>query len=295
MSKTIKDITSTQTVLNDDDYFELQENAGTSKKTLWSTIRNTIALFVGAGTTTFKQDSYVMLDNDGYSRIEVDTTAGAVAITLPLMANNTGREITIAFVKNDASADVITISPHATDANKLSNDGLASIILPKVGDFVTLKQSDNSGFWEITNERITSQMTLDTYAGYGNVNNNKIPYFTNVTENVGNCHTLTSNNNTTGCVITINRSGKYSLGIQWYGPTNSANAGISKNSSQLTASYFSINLSDRVFGSSMTTTAVIDVSVTKYFIKGDVLRFHTDGNTPAITTLVQGFITYLGN
>jgi len=82
--KTIKDISATQTALNDDDYFELQENAGTSKKTLWSTIRDTIALFVGAGTTAYKQATYVMLDNDGYSRIEVDTTAGAVSITLPL-------------------------------------------------------------------------------------------------------------------------------------------------------------------------------------------------------------------
>ncbi len=53
MSKTIKDISSTQTVLNNDDYFELQENAGTSKKVQWSTMT--------AGTLSFVGESLIML------------------------------------------------------------------------------------------------------------------------------------------------------------------------------------------------------------------------------------------
>ena len=53
MSVTIKDIATTQATLNNDDYFELQENAGTSKKVMWSTM--------SAGTLTFVGESLIML------------------------------------------------------------------------------------------------------------------------------------------------------------------------------------------------------------------------------------------
>jgi hypothetical protein len=164
MSVTIKDITTTQTVLNADDYFELQENAGTSKKTMWSTIRDTLASFIGAGSTVYKEASYAILDADGYGRIEVNTTAGAVTITLPLMANNIGRIIEIAFVKNDASLDVVTISPHATDANKLSTSGLASMTLLIPGQSVKFKQSSNSGYWEVMSQGVATYGGAPIYA-----------------------------------------------------------------------------------------------------------------------------------
>ena len=274
MSVTIKDITATQTVLNADDYFELQENAGTSKKTMWSTIRDTLASFIGAGSTVYKQASYAILDGDGYGRIEVDTTAGAVAITLPLMANNIGREITIAFVKNDASADVVTISPHATDSNKLSNDGLASIILPKVGNYISFVQSSNSGFWEITAESITSQQRFRGYAGYGNASNNKIPYFTTVVENMGNMFTLTSNDNVTGIVFTINRSGKYSGDTTW-AVTANCDFGFSLNSANLTTNIDS--LTEVICAGGCSTNSGHTGFSGIYFKKGDVIRLHTDG------------------
>ena len=281
MSKTIKDITATQTTLNADDYFELQENAGTSKKTMWSTFKSNLETYfdtlyykTGANLTVYKQASYSILDNDNYGRVEVDTTAGAVTITLPLMANNIGRKITIAFVKNDASADVVTVSPHATDANKLSNDGLASIILPKVGNYVSLVQSSNSGFWEITAESITSQQRFRGYAGYGNASNNKIPYFTTVVENMGNMFTLTSNDNVTGIVFTINRSGKYSGDTTWALAAN-CDFGFSLNSANLTTNIDS--LTEVICAGGCSTNSGHTGFSGIYFKKGDVLRLHTDG------------------
>jgi len=274
MSVTIKDITATQTVLNADDYFELQENAGTSKKTMWSTIRDNIASFIGASSTVYKEASYAILDGDGYGRIEVNTTAGAATITLPLMANNIGRKITIAFVKNDASADVVTISPHATDSNKLSNDGLASIILPKVGNYISFVQSSNSGFWEITAESITSQQRFRGYAGYGNASNNKIPYFTTVVENMGNMFTLTSNDNVTGIVFTINRSGKYSGDTTW-AVTANCDFGFSLNSANLTTNIDS--LTEVICAGGCSTNSGHTGFSGIYFKKGDVIRLHTDG------------------
>lgn len=134
----------------------------TVKRTLLNTIRSWI--MTAPSSTVYKQATYAILDNDGFTRIEVDTTAGAVTITLPLMANNIGRRIEIAFVKNDASLDVVTISPHATDANKLSTSGLASMTLLRPGQSLTFQQSSNSGFWEVVNENPATYTSAPAYA-----------------------------------------------------------------------------------------------------------------------------------
>jgi len=44
-SKLISQITGTQTTFNDTDYFELEEAAGTSKKTVWSTIKSNLKTY----------------------------------------------------------------------------------------------------------------------------------------------------------------------------------------------------------------------------------------------------------
>jgi hypothetical protein len=44
-SKLISQITATQTTINDTDYFELEEAAGTSKKTVWSTIKSMLKTY----------------------------------------------------------------------------------------------------------------------------------------------------------------------------------------------------------------------------------------------------------
>jgi hypothetical protein len=44
-SKLISQITATQTAINDTDYFELEEAAGTSKKTVWSTMKSVLKTY----------------------------------------------------------------------------------------------------------------------------------------------------------------------------------------------------------------------------------------------------------
>jgi len=269
----------------------------TVKRTLLNTIR---AWILATPTSTgYKQASYVGLDNDGYGRIEFDTTAGAVSYTLPLMANNARRRIEIAFVKADASADVVTISPHATDANKLSNDLLASIILAKVGDFLVVQESVNSGCWEVVNERITSQLRLNTYAGYGSTDN-KIMRFTNVVENFGNMfsenHVSGYNGNADGLEITINRSGKYSFTFN-SGDISGVLRGISLNSSELTTAFATININTKIATSysSSSSAAEPPTTIMIYLTSGSVVRPHTDGSGPS--TVARSFFTctYLGN
>jgi len=263
---------------------------------------NTLKLWLASFgvTTVYKQASYAILDNDGYQRIEVDTTAGAVSITLPLMANNRGRRIEIAFVKNDASSDVVTISPHATDANKISNDLLGSMILAKVGDFLIVQESVNSGCWEVVNERITSQLRLNTYAGYGSTDT-KIMRFTNVIENVGNMfsenHVSGYSGNAKGLEITINRSGRYSFSFLCDASSAPAYYGISLNSNQLTTAIGSITATDILTVQYiLSSDGIKSCSFSSYYFKkGDVVRFHTSGLAVTSAARCTASASYIGN
>lgn len=248
----------------------------------------------GTVSTVYKEATYAILDADGYARIECNTTDGAVTITLPLMANNLGRRIEIALVNNDASADVVTVSPHATDANKLSRDLLATIILSKLGDYIVVQQSSNSGCWEIVDEKITSQLWLNTYAGYGDTDK-KIPYFSTVVENVGNTHTLTTNNSTNGAVVTINKSGRYGIALVFGGDVSTRAGGISLNATgELSTTILSVTAAKIIAISSVYASSIDMMSVQIYLKKGDVIRPHTEGVAPTRTTDCKLILTYLG-
>jgi len=140
----------------------------TVKKMATNTIRDYIKdytlTYIEGFNVKYTDEDYTILDGDEYDRIEVDTTTSAVTITLPLMANNAGRRIEIALVGNDTSLDVVTISPHATDANKLANSGLASMTLLEPGQSVTLQQSDNSDCWEVVSQGIATYGEAPIYA-----------------------------------------------------------------------------------------------------------------------------------
>jgi len=255
------------------------------------------APITGQISTVYKQASYAILDNDGIQRIEADTTTGAATITLPLMANNRGRRIEIAYIKNDASADVVTISPHATDANKLSNDLLASIILSKVGDFLIVQESVNSGCWEVVNERITCELELDTYAGFGSTDD-KIPRFTNMPIFVGNMfsenHASGYSSNTKGLEILIKRSGKYNVALTWADNAGGV-IGLSVDSNQLTTSIATITLLHRKVISASAGNVTMAVSYSAYFKKGQIIRPHSAGVASYITTNCKMFVSYQGN
>jgi hypothetical protein len=148
--KNIDDITRTKTTLDNTERVPGRDDTGDFKITIANfaaAIKESIVEY----SVKYAQASYIILDDDGYDRIEVDTSAGEIEITLPLLANNVGRRIEIAFVKKDASNDVVKISPNATDANKIGAGGLNVFYLYKLGDVISLQQSSNSGYWEIGN------------------------------------------------------------------------------------------------------------------------------------------------
>jgi hypothetical protein len=256
---------------------------------------DTIAAYAGAGEIVGKTSSYVITDTDAAKRVEVDTTAGDITITLPLLANNTGRRIEISNVKGGTNK--VIISPNATDANKLSSDALDVIWLTKVGDYAIFQASSTSGYWEIVGESITSQLRLNTYAGYGSTDN-KIMRFTNSVENVGNMfsenHSTGYNSNAEGLEIMINRSGKYELSFSCGGPVGGMNLGLSLNSSQKTTAIDSISIADILKYTLTTTTGISSCTLVLYFTKGDIICFHADSGIPAVSSRCFAEVSYLG-
>jgi hypothetical protein len=241
--------------------------------------------------------NYTILDDQIYTRYEVDTTAGDVTITLPLITNNNYRPIEIAFVKG--STYKVIISPNISDANKLTYDALNVIWLSKVGDNIKFVHSPTSGYWESVREHIKSQLRLYTYAGYGSTDN-KIVRFTNTIDNYGNMfsenHSTGYSSNAKGLEITINRSGLYTVHYQM--DIVNVPIGLSLNSAQLTTSIMSITktavLCTRYIQVG-TYNADVGCNITLYFKKGDVIRPHNASNTaPADNDLTKFDITYMG-
>lgn len=289
---TIDDITRTKTSVDGTERIPARDSSGDFK----ITVANFQASLT-APSTYFTDENYTVLDDDNYERIEVDTTSGDITITLPLKANNLKRKIEIANVKGGTNK--VIIAPNATDANKLSSDGLAAIWLPKVGDFVAFQESANSGKWEITGERITAQLRLDTRAGFGSTET-KIERFTNSIGNIGNMfsenHSTGYNSNAEGLKITINRSGRYSF--DWASSstnsTTNQTLAFSLNSTQLTTNAGSITLSTILNNTFTLGNAPSAVSWSGYLKKGDIIRPHTDALSS--TYARQTFsVSYLGN
>lgn len=244
-----------------------------------------------------KTANYVILDDDGYTRIEVDTTAGDVTITLPTKADNLRRQIEIAHI---AGANKIIISPDGADANTLTNDGLSAIWLPKIDDFIKLQESADSGKWEVLNERISAGIMLNTYAGHGSTDT-RIVRYTNVQESYGNMfsenHSSGYSGNADGLEITINRSGRYHINLI-HGSSSASDAvvGFSKNSNQLTTDIQSITITHVIGYISIKSGGYADgVGVAVTLAKNDIIRPHAYGGIVPVTAAGCRFtVTYLG-
>jgi len=248
------------------------------------------------GLAVTKAVSYIILDTDDYRQIFCDTTSGDITITLPLKSNNLNRIIQISHIKG---TNKVIINPHATDASKLSNDGLNVIWLPKIGNYVVFQENATSGFWEIVCERIASQLRLDGYAGYGSTDT-RIMRFTTLTEFYGNLfsenHSTGYSSNAKGLEITINRSGRYSLDISGSSAAGAAaGPGLSVNSNQLTTAIYSITTANFLGWLDMPAGGYRGLlSSTRYFSKNDIIRLHADGVAPDSPTTSFISIVYLG-
>jgi hypothetical protein len=237
--------------------------------------------------------NYTILDDQIYTRYEVDTTTGDVTITLPLITNNNYRPIEIAHVKGKTYK--VIISPNVSDANKLTNDALNVIWLSEVGNCIKFVHSPTTGFWESVYENVSSELVFDTLNGVGSTDT-QIYKYTNNPTGLGNY--ITHNHGSYGVhglELTIVRTGKYSVFLQTCS-ASSVPTGISLNSNQLTTVFDSITAAHRIAelkqdpGGSVNTSTI---SYTGGLVKGDVLRHHGLGYT-AGTGRYMFNIVYLG-
>lgn len=120
-----------------------------------------------------------------------------------------------------------------------------------------------------------------TYSGYGSTNT-KIPYFsTEILNTTGSLITI-SNGSTNGFSVTSNADNVKVTMTVAYDYNASGNAGISLNSSQLTTNIETISAPNRkAIGYIGSAGEKITNTVTIILNRGDVLRPHTDGQTPS--------------
>jgi len=247
---------------------------------------------IGAATTKYLTNAdspFTITDGDGFGKFICDTSGGDITINLPTLADNQDRELE--FLHQTSGNNLIIDGEIAETI-----DGLETIELPKQYD--RLKIFGTTSEWAITDERISCQLRLHTYAGYGSTDN-KIPRLTTLIEGYGNMfsenHTTGYNGNTEGLEILINRPGKYSF---TFSPNETPGyfAGFSLNSSQLTTSITGINTADKLvvsFQSNAGTESPISTSIK--LNAGDIVRPHTDGNAASVAARYVFSCTFIGN
>jgi hypothetical protein len=242
-------------------------------------------------------DDYSLTAATQYHIIEIDSTNTAPSITLPTISAFLGRSIKLWHIKQ-ANSNTVTINRSGADAMV---DSLTSVELPVKDNYVDFYASSLTNAWEFLDEKITCQLRLQGYNGYGGTET-KIMQFSNTIENIGNMftenHTSGYAASASGLNVTIKKSGKYSAGFDAQGTGASVGGGgISKNTSQTTISIASITATNRLKLDHQGTTNFYGSSVewSGYLEKGDIIRPHTSGLVPAtFPEICQFVITYLG-
>jgi len=231
---------------------------------------------------------YTISDSEAYSLYSVDTSGGDVTVVLPTLADNQGRKIKII---HTVPGNVLTVDGESTET---IGTEMQNIELPKINGMLELQAVTTT--WAILDERITSQLRLSNYAGYGSTDT-KIMQFSVVQENIGNLftenHVSGYSGGAEGLEITVTKSGKYAISFCSY--ASGGDNGLSLNSSQLTTDYFSINVADKL-NSTYQVAGGIDtgVSWSGYLDAGDIVRPHTRGGV-STSDATYFTATYLGS
>ncbi|MCP3680862.1 MAG: hypothetical protein GY782_11670, partial [Gammaproteobacteria bacterium] len=235
---------------------------------------------------TSADSPYTIIDGDGQGKYVCDSSGGNIDVILPTLADNQNRDIEI---MHQVGGNIVNVDGEGAE----TIDSLTDIDLPE--QFDRLKVLGTSTEWAITEERITSQLALNGYNGYGSTDT-KIMIFTNKTEDKGN---LFSNNHgaygTAGLEITINRAGKYTIDYTLQYTSSALTGGLSLNSINRANAVNNIPISE-VLGIDSASSAAVQMSISKTcrFSKNDVIRPHTNG-VNSNTTYTLFSITYEGN
>lgn len=243
--------------------------------------------FTGANIKylTSTDSPYTITDSDGDGTFICDTSTADINIIIPTLADNQNRDLE--FI-HQTGGNTLNIDGEGAE----TIDGLTDIDLPKQGDRLKIKGTTSE--WSIMEERISCQLRLDTYAGYGSTDT-KIMQFTNSREDYGNMFTHNHGSyGTAGLEITIVRPGKYSFAFSKGDTSGGTRIGLSKNSSQLSTNISSINATDRMIVDGSNSLEA-SVAWSSWLDTGAVIRPHTIGVAPDSAGEEHFTVTYAGN
>lgn len=265
----------------------------TIKKLTMANLKSYTASGIAIKYLTNSDSPYTIGDTDIENTFICDTSGGNVDVILPTLSANLQEGFE--FI-HQTGGNTLNIDGEGAE----TIDGLADIDLPKQGD--RLKVAGTTSEWAILDERISCQLRLNTYAGYGSTDS-AIMRFTNLVDNFGNLftenHVSGYNSNAEGLKIIIAKSGKYALSF-----TCRSDAalpmyfGFSKNSSQLTTSITSITVADVLaYDSGTPANAGIGcASWSGHLAQNDIIHAHALSTaTPGNAAQVHFCISYIGN
>jgi predicted nuclease of predicted toxin-antitoxin system len=251
---------------------------------------NSATAVVTMASTTGLLAGMNVYGNNVNSAITISSVDSGIQITLSANCNKTETGTAILSFANTVIVD-------GEGAETI--DGLTTIELSRGGDFIEIQGLSDE--WKILNEKISCQLWVDVYAGYGSPDT-QIMRFSNNREYCGNLFTQNHdsgyNGNTEGLEIRIKKPGKYEFHFSTGGNSGSSNyIGLSLNSNQLTTPIYSLNVQDRkgLDSSAPAVNASSSVSVSKYFVIDDIIRAHASGTTISDADLAHFIVTYMGN
>jgi len=240
-------------------------------------------------TTSSETSSFIIADGTGEDIYYCDPTTGSITATLPTLADNQGRIITI-YNSVGHATNIVTIDGESTE----TINGVQTIELPKKDNYIRIVAISTE--WKIISEQITCEWFAHTHAGYGTTGWTVIPYFSTVVKNYGNLFSV-ANNNTEGLTITINKSGIYSFTYTSTSDTGGNDIiGISENTTQGTTSISSINAADRRTEQQQTNvTAAFECGWSGWLEAGADIRPHNHAAFTPNTNKSSFSVAYLGN
>jgi len=231
-------------------------------------------------TVTSKTANYTVLTTDQVNL--GDATSGSFTYTLPTAVGNSG--LVLEFEKTDSSANTVTIDGNGSE----TIGGSLTRVLLFQNDHLKIV-SDNANWKIVSGTKYVENCHFHTHAGYGSTNTMIARFSTEAVNTISRLATTVSNDATNGASITISKRCKAFVSYWFNSPSGAKGiAGISLNSNQLTTSIASITAAHRKANSNNTLLAATDATslATAHFIavSGDVIRFHTSGNTPATSS-----------
>lgn len=233
----------------------------------------------------FKQDGGLTPDD-----LEIVTTAQGGNWRLVAKTGKGGGADGAGTIASQAEAEAGTENTKAMSALRTAQAIAAQVVSPvssvhgRTGA-VTAQAGDYAAFYAPVKPQC--EWRADTHAGYGSTDT-KIPYFSNVRENVDTAGAMTVvNNSTNGCKITINIADYYTVSYN-FSPSSASYIGISLNSAALTTGIEVISVANRLAVSYVPETHTDQICVRVWLAVNDVIRPHT-GAVAADTAAFSNF------